>query len=60
MNIFSNWFVFVRVAGNQGYVSRKMFSLKNILTDWYWYGLFSRFLITMHEIDIAAESVRTL
>ena len=23
MNVFSNWFVFVRVVGNYGYVSRK-------------------------------------
>ena len=36
------FFVFVRVAGNQGYTSRKVFSLKNISTDWYWYGLSSR------------------
>ena len=28
MNILSNWFVFVRVAGNQGHVSRKVFSRK--------------------------------
>ena len=28
MNIISNWFVFVRVAGNQGYTSGKVFSLK--------------------------------
>ena len=24
MNVFSNWFVFVRVAWNQGYVSRSV------------------------------------
>ena len=32
-----------------------VYSLKSLLTDWYWYGLSSRFLITMHEIDAAAE-----
>ena len=55
MNTFSNWFTFVRVAGNQGYVSCKVILLKNICTDWYWHGLYSHLLITMHEIDTAAE-----
>ena len=30
MNVFSNWFVFVRDVGNQGYVSRKVYLLKNL------------------------------
>ena len=55
MNTFSNWFAFVRVAGNQGYVSSKVILLKNICTDCYWHGLSSHLLITMHEIDTAAE-----
>ena len=28
MNAFSDWFVFKRVVGNQGYVSRKYICLK--------------------------------
>ena len=55
MNTFSNWFAFVRVAGNQGYVSSKVILLKNICTDCYWHGLSSHLLTTMHEIDPAAE-----
>ena len=30
MNIFSDWFVFVRAIENQRHVSREKFSLKNI------------------------------
>ena len=29
-NVFSDWFVFVRVVGNQGYVLRKVYLLKNL------------------------------
>ena len=32
-----------------------VYSLKSLLTDWYWHGSSSRFLIKMHEIDTAAE-----
>ena len=56
--MISNWFVFVRVLGNQRYVSRKC-------TDWYRFDWFEQvgigmaylrvFLITVHEIDTAAE-----
>ena len=52
---FGKWMYFVRVVGNQGYVSYKVLSLKNLWTDWYWYGLSSRFFNTMHEIDTAAQ-----
>ena len=47
---------FVRVARNQGCVSRKVFSLKNIWADWYWYSLSSRFFNNnAWNIDTAAE-----
>ena len=56
MDVFSDWFVFVRVIGNQGYVSHKVFSLKNIYKH---IGISMAylhvFLIAMYKIDTAAE-----
>ena len=46
---------FVRVAGNQGYISRKVFaekSLNRLVLVWH---IFTIFLITMYEVDTAAE-----
>ena len=46
----------MRVAGNQGYVSRKMYLLKNLCEQ---IGISMAYLhvfsITMYEIDTAAE-----
>ena len=55
MYIFWSW-VFERVVRNQNqrHVSRKCV-LKNLWADWYWYALSSNYLITMHEIDTAAD-----
>ena len=55
MNVFSNWFVFVRVVGNQRYVSRKVYLLKNLWTDGIGMAYIHVSLIVMHEIDGAAE-----
>ena len=46
---------FVKVAGNQGYVSRKVLaekSLNRLVLVWL---IFTFFLITMYEVDTAAE-----
>ena len=34
--VYLIWFAFVRIAGNQGHDSRKVYSLKNLWADWYW------------------------
>ena len=45
----------MRVAGNQGYVSCKVFLLKNIEQLGIGMAYLHVFLTTMHEIDTAAE-----
>ena len=55
MNVFSNWFVFVRFAGNQGYVHGSVFAEKSFEQIGIAMAYLHVFLITMHEIDTAAE-----
>ena len=52
MNVFSDWFVFVGVVGNQGYVSRKCIRCKMFEQIDIGMAYLHVFLITMHEIDL--------
>ena len=55
MNLFLNWFVFVRVVGNQGYVSCKCILLKIFQQIGIGMAYLHVFLITMHETDTAEK-----
>ena len=51
MNVFLNSFVFVRVVGNRGYVSRKVY-LNRLVLVWLIFTFFFNYNV---EIDTAAE-----
>ena len=53
--VYLIWFVFVRVVGNQGYVWRKCIHWKIFEQIGYGKTYLHVFLMTMHEIDRAAE-----
>ena len=55
MNVFSIWFVFVRVVGNQGYVSAKCIHWKIFEQTGIAMAYLHVFLMAIYKIDTAAE-----